>query len=489
MASHDARARKNIHFHSRKNFWQGCSHDFCVCFGVTPNAALEGCEITDRNLSVKSLTRVGVLRALAAIILFAGVTAFADDAPTGFDTLTNGFADQDTFAADLAKFEEVEAIKDGLGPVYNAQSCRECHQNPVSGGSSQITELRVGHLDQRGRFQDARIPIVRGTVVITGRSLVNDRAICPNKDFPNTEIQERVPDSENIRTLRVSLNLLGDGFVEAIADQTLIDLARNQCRASRGAICGQALRVPIVEAPGQTAIGRFGWKDQHASLLSFAADAYLNEMGITNPLQPDEVTTLCNTVSEPNDTPGADGLADIDRFARFVRSTKAASRDDTLAATPQAVKGAALFQRVGCVICHVQSLTTAPVGSKVNGSAFTVPDALGGKTIHPYSDFLLHDVGTGDGIVMAWTEHYGKNVYNIDWKGRSDELVQRTRNKIRTPPLWGVRMRARLMHDGGSVTFSDAIRRHRGEASKVVRKFNDLNQADRQAIEEFLRSL
>jgi CxxC motif-containing protein (DUF1111 family) len=426
---------------------------------------------------------------LAAIIPFAGVTARADDAPTGFDNLTNGFADQDTFAADLAKFEGVEAINDGLGPVYNAQSCRECHQNPVSGGSSQITELRVGHLDQRGRFQDARIPIARDTVVITGRSLVNDRAICPNKDFPDTEIQERVPDSENIRTLRVSLNLLGDGFVEAISDQTLIDLARGQCRASRGTICGQALRVPVVEAPGRTAIGRFGWKDQHASLLSFAGDAYLNEMGITNPLQPDEVTTLCNTVSEPNDTPGADGLADTDHFARFVRSSKAPPRDDTLAATPKAVKGAALFKRVGCVTCHVQSLTTAPAGTKVDGGAFTVPDALGGKTIHPYSDFLLHDVGTGDGIVMAWTEHYGKNVYNIDWKGRSDKPVQRTRNKIRTPPLWAVRMRARLMHDGGSVTFTDAIRRHRGEAGKVVRKFNDLSRSDRQAIEEFLRSL
>jgi CxxC motif-containing protein (DUF1111 family) len=359
----------------------------------------------------------------------------------------------------------------------------------VSGGSSQITELRVGHLDRRGRFQDARIPIARGTVIITGRSLVDERAICPNKDFPDTEIQERVPDSENIRTLRLSLNLLGDGFVEAIADQTLIDLARSQCRASRGKICGQALRVPVVEAPGRTAIGRFGWKDQHASLLSFAGDAYLNEMGITNPLQPDEVTTLCNTVSEPNDTPGADGLADTDHFARFVRSSKAPPRDDTLAATPKAVKGAALFNRVGCGTCHVQSLTTAPAGSKVAGGAFTVPDALGGKTIHPYSDFLLHDVGTGDGIVMAWTEHYGKNVYDIYWKGRSDKLVQQTRNKVRTPPLWAVRMRPRLMHDGGSVTFTDAIRRHRGEASKVVHKFNDLSRSDRQAIEEFLRSL
>ena len=437
---------------------------------------------------MQSLTRA-VLRALPAIILSASAIARADEALTGFDISTNGFADQNTFQADLASFEEVETIKDGLGPLYNAQSCRECHQNPVTGGASQITELRVGHLDHKGRFQNARIPIARGTVVITGRSLVNDRAICPNKDFPDTEIQERVPDRENIRTLRISLNLLGDGFVEAIADQTLIDLARSQCRASRGTICGQALRVPILEAPGQTAIGRFGWKDQHASLLSFAADAYLNEMGITNPLQPNEVTTLCNTADEPNDKLGDDGLADIDRFARFIRSTKAPPRDHTLAATPKAVRGAALFNRVGCTTCHVQSLTTAPTGTKVNGGAFTVPGALGGKTIHPYSDFLLHDVGTGDGIVIAMPEHYGTNAYEIDWKGLSDRLMQRTRNKIRTPPLWGVRMRTRLMHDGGSTTFTDAIQRHRGEARQVVRKFNDLSRSDRHAIEEFLRSL
>jgi CxxC motif-containing protein (DUF1111 family) len=134
-------------------------------------------------------------------------------------------------------------------------------------------------------------------------------------------------------------------------------------------------------------------------------------------------------------------------------------------------------------------LATAPAGTKVNGGAFTVPDALGGKTIHPYSDFLLHNVGTGDGIVMAMTEHYGKDAYEIAWKGRSDQAQQRTRNKIRTPPLWGVRMRPRLMHDGGSVTFTDAIRRHRGEAGRAVRKFNDLDRSDRQAIEQFLRSL
>ena len=93
------------------------------------------------------------------------------------------------------------------------------------------------------------------------------------------------------------------------------------CRSSNR-ICGQALYVPIVESPGKTGIGRFGWKDQHPSLLSFAADAYINEMGITNRLIPSENASICNTVSEPNDKAGQDGLGGIDHFARFIRATK-----------------------------------------------------------------------------------------------------------------------------------------------------------------------
>src|SRR4029077_11457528 len=132
---------------------------------------------------------------------------------------------------------------------------------------------------------------------------------------------------------------LGDGLVEAVADETLLDLAREQRRTTHGQIHGQVLRGPIVEAPGATGIGRFGWKDQHASLLSFSGDAYLNEMGITSRLFPDEVTTICNTVAEPNDREDSTGLADIDRFARFVRATKAPARDTLLAMTPQARTG------------------------------------------------------------------------------------------------------------------------------------------------------
>jgi len=426
----------------------------------------------------------GIPLLLVSLFLFAPILP---EAPTGFDNQSNGLVDDATHTADQVKFDEIEQLTDGLGPLYNAQSCRECHQNPTSGASSQVSELRVGHNGPHGQFETPSIPIAHGTEVITGRSLVNDRAICPNAAFPDKEIQERVPDTETIRTFRLSLNLLGDGFVEAVADQSLTDLAKQQCKSSHGKICGQVLFVPVVEAPGQMGVGRFGWKDQHASLLSFAGDAYLNEMGITNRLQPDEVTNICNTVSEPNDTPGPDGLAGIDHFARFIRATKAPAPDAQRGAVAQ--QGRALFEKIGCATCHVAALTTAPAGTKINGGTFTIPLALGSITFHPWGDFLMHNVGTGDGILQTIPEHYGRKVFQQMSGYLSKQDFESSRNKIRTAPLWGVRLRPRLMHDGASLTFLDAIARHRGEAEHVTNTFEKLKPAEKEAVLAFLRSL
>ena len=422
-------------------------------------------------------------------LILASSAPSATEAPTGFDNKSNGVADDATHQADQVKFDEVEQLSDGLGPLYNAQSCRECHQSPVSGGASQVSELRVGHQGPEGHFRNPEIPIAHGAEIISGRSLVNDRAICPSAAFPDTEIQERVPETETIRTFRLSLNLLGDGFVEAVADQTLIDLAEQQCKSTQRKICGQVLQVPIVEAPGQMSVGRFGWKDQHASLLSFSGDAYLNEMGITNRLQPDEVTKLCNSAAEPNDTPGPDGLSDIDHFARFIRATKAPARDSALAGSAVAKKGNGLFDKIGCATCHVETLTTAPAGTKINGGTFAIPAALGSITFHPYGDFLMHDVGTGDGILQATREHYGNKVFQVMSEYLSKQNFEGSRHKIRTAPLWGLRLRPRLMHDGATLTLRDAILRHRGEASHVSHQFEELNREDQEAIIEFLKSL
>jgi Di-haem oxidoreductase, putative peroxidase len=142
---------------------------------------------------------------------------------------------------------------------------------------------------------------------ITGRSIVNDRAIGP-------QAQETIPATENIRTLRATLNTLGDGFVEAIDDSTLIAIAAEQPELSRGRVHGEVVQAPIFEASGQTRVGRFGWKDQHSSLLSFIADAYLNEMGITSRLRPKDVTTVLKTTKDFEDQPDELGLADIQKL-------------------------------------------------------------------------------------------------------------------------------------------------------------------------------
>jgi CxxC motif-containing protein (DUF1111 family) len=397
------------------------------------------------------------------------------EAPTGFTTpsltqspapttVSNGVVEPpgDSFVADQLEFERVHDPTNGLGPVFNATSCAQCHQNNVTGSASQITELRVGHRDANGYFSNPTILINGGSTAISGRSIVNDRAICE-------AAQEHTPDTETIRTRRAVLNTLGDGFVEAVDDQALLTIAANQAAQSGGLIHGEAIEVPVLESAGATRVGRFGWKDQQPTVLSFSADAYLNEMGVTNRLRPNDVTSVCKITKDPEDTPDANGLADIDRFAQFIRGTQAPPRDTALAATSDAQAGDKLFDSIGCNICHVRTMVTAPAGTVINGGAYTIPTALGNKLIHPFGDFLLHDVGTGDGIVQA---------------GPAD-----TANKLRTPPLWGLHIKSRFMHDLDSLTLEDAIARHKGEAAHVSGRFRHLSLAEQQQVLTFLKSL
>src|SRR5207249_12111357 len=114
----------------------------------------------------------------------------------------------------------------------------------------------------------------------------------------------------NVNALRESLSILGDGFVESIDSNTLFAISQNQPGQSGGQIAGQFIQVPVFEANNALRGGRFGWKNQQASLLSFSADAYVNEQGVTSRLQPTESTTLCDTVPDPEDHNDANGLAD-----------------------------------------------------------------------------------------------------------------------------------------------------------------------------------
>jgi CxxC motif-containing protein (DUF1111 family) len=192
-------------------------------------------------------------------------------------------------------------------------------------------------------------------------------------------------------------------------------------------------------------------------------------MGVTNRLRPKDTTTVGKITGDPEDTPDDLELADIDHFAQFIRGTKVPPRDTALATTAAGRAGRTLFEKIGCNTCHVESITTAPAGSVINGGAFIVPEALGNKIIHPFSDFLLHDIETGDGIVQT--------------------PPQDTADKLRTAALWGLRTRPRYMHDLRSLTLQDAITRHLGEARHVSRRFRDLSPVEKQQLFTFLDSL
>jgi CxxC motif-containing protein (DUF1111 family) len=390
---------------------------------------------------------------------------FFREAPAAFDNRTNGFdpqgpvfdsIDEDTvvplrsFNDNRFIFEEVEAIEDGLGPTYNAQACRECHQNIVTGGASQIAEHRTG-----------RIELLQ-FVESVGGSLIQSRSTHP-------DIFERVPFEDSVSTLRISTNTLGAGFIEAIPNDTLLQIRNGQPAAIRGT----ALEVAVLEANNAPRIGRFGWKSQHASLESFAADAYLNEMGITTPILPEENTSLGRNVGfgTPFDTvpdPEDDGV-DVIAFANFMRATKAIPRGPI---SLQVRNGESLFNQVGCNGCHVATLRTAAPGTRINGGALRVRDAIGNKIFHPYSDFLLHDIGTGDGIPVLPGAEFAS-----------------TASQIRTAPLWGLRTRNRLMHDGLSFTKQEAITRHAGQATAAKNAFLALSAAQQTQVMAFLDSL
>jgi CxxC motif-containing protein (DUF1111 family) len=402
-----------------------------------------------RRLSTKFFISVFLTLVVAVPLVYAAV-----DAPTGFDNGTNGFESQTNFDLDRAQFEAREEIPNGLGPVYNAQACAECHQNPVSGSSTQVNELRAGQTNS-GVFTDH-----------AGGSLINDRAI-------DAAIQEHVFDSDNTRTFRTSLTILGDGFVEALPDSEFIRVQNAQPVGMKGTIVLATILEGPINGARVTRIARFGWKNQHASLLSFSADAYLNEMGITSPLFPNENTSNGNSVAAFDTVPDPEDAAtnanpfgpDVEAFTRFMRSTKAPPRAPVLSSSVS--EGEAAFNQIGCANCHTNSLTTAPEGTSFNGGTFVVPAALGDKTIHPYGDFMLHEIGTGDGISQ----------------GRA------TGGQIRTAPLWGLRTRTRLMHDGLSLTIRDAILRHGGQAAPTVANFNTLSASATTNLFNFLNSL
>lgn len=384
--------------------------------------------------------------ALAVTFVICAAAAFSQrQTALGLGEALPGLSTEDLalFEAGRADFLEVEGPADGLGPAFNGRSCAECHSVPAIGGIGNQSVTRAGRTVQ-GRFVEP-----------DGGSLIHRFSL------PDHTCQPLVPANASVVATRIPLAIFGDGLIEAIPDATIQALA-DGAGSNPDGIRG---RVAMVRDPasGLRRVGRFGWKAQQATLLGFAGDAYLFEMGITNDLFPNEaasgipanVLAACDGVADPEDrADSVTGRRGIDNFANFMRLLAPPAR---LPGSDASARGEELFQAIGCAACHRPVMQTGP----------SATPALDRRPVGLYSDLLLHDIGTGDGIAQGAAGP----------------------NEMRTPPLWGLRLRKQLLHDGSALNLEQAIALHGGTAARVRERFRSLPARDQQSVLEFLGTL
>ncbi len=452
---------------------------------------------------------------LVALLLVA-ISAMAANAQnanqvitlTGFGQPLPGISGNTTnlqiFATGQLNFKEVDSLP-ALGPIFNSRSCGACHFQPAIGGSGEfIQEVRVRNTTVGGPLHIfASDNILRlgpqsqgGTPIFSngveaaplGCQITSpgcNLSYCQKKEAARTTFSTNLeicdPTSDdfasgaNCTAERQSTPLFGFGLVEAVADETFVDIAASEPPPIQGI-------VKTFTELGKTRVGRFGWKDDHATLRGFAADAYLNEIGITNPDHPAEVSNcalnktqfgvMLDASDDPEDATDRAGRADVDRFADFMR---ALSPPPTIAQTSSAQNGATRFNQMGCNGCHLPSLTTTSdpasfIPPTTGGVSITssLSSVLANQTFHPYSDFLLHSMGSlGDGITS----------------GAAGPTM------IRTAPLWGVRAKSRLLHDGRADDIPTAISLHDGQGLPAAQAFGALTQSQQQDVVNFLDTL
>jgi len=351
------------------------------------------------------------------------------------------------FQAGRVAFEEVEEVADGLGPVFNESSCVACHLGPGTavGGSNGRLETRFGS-NASGTFD----PLAG-----LGGSLIQDHGIGVVADGFEFK-PEVVPAQATVVAHRRTTPLFGLGLVDAVPDGEIRAIAFVQS-IFYPEVAGQVAVVTDLTA-NKLAVGKFGWKNGNPTLLQFSADAYLNEMGITSPLFPNENCPQGDCASLAHnprpDLNDADG-ADVQKFADFMTLLAPPPRGPQSLTT---LRGEVVFEVIGCGVCHVSTLVTGR-----NAVA-----ALDRKIFHPFSDFLLHDMGSlGDGIAQG---------------------AAGTR-EMRTAPLWGVRGSPTLLHDGRATTLADAIGAHDGQGADARDRFVRLDASSRFALLAFLKSL
>ena len=337
--------------------------------------------------------------------------------------------------ADFSRFVftlDVTAAQ-GLGPLFNGQSCVSCHSSPAAGGMGIApgqTAQFVGRLLHDGTFD----PLTnQGGPAARTHSITELGVPCG--------LPTGVPPDANVVSLRNAMTLRGDGLLDDVALGDVLANMATEPTAVRG--------HPNTLADGR--MGKFGWKANVATLIEFMGDATRNEMGLTNPLQPRDEVHGCDANRRP---PDVDALA-LELVAMFLNSidppVPPVSVFDPSGNSPSA--GQQLFQSIGCASCHAPQLP---------GPGARAP-------IDAFSDLLLHEMGPGLADQMQQGSAQG--------------------NEWRTMPLWRVSERGRFLHDGRAATISDAVAAHGGQAQQARDLFLALRSADRAALLAFLNGI
>jgi CxxC motif-containing protein (DUF1111 family) len=425
----------------------------------------------------------------------AAITAIGDALPG---------TDAAGFATAKAAFMTVEMPVDGLGPIFNERACGNCHTQGAIGGAGTQIERRFGTtfvLNGQEVFDPlandglgpnpARGGSLRQLMTLGRFTGVGGKAC-------NVALESEPPEATIHNVGRLTTPLFGLGLVDAIPDSFFDSLAAAEPTNVRGIVNRVSILLPNINDPSQslngTRVGRFGWKAGIATLSQFAADAYINEMGITTQhcVKGVSVTTFA-TESQPNGVAvpaGCDDLApaqpagngipagtddavgsctggvnelqdDVSEFIEFMTFLAPPARG---AITAAVTRGQTVFTNIGCNGCHTLATFKTP--------ATTGNGVPGNTSFQPFSDFLVHDMGgLGDRI------------------GNWGDPVAVTR-RMRTAPLWGLRFRTLFLHDGRTSSVSTAITQHAGQGAAAASAFtNNISAAQRSDLLAFLQSL
>ena len=417
---------------------------------------------TFKTITMNKLNSTLILSAV--VLFFASCERILPQAPESSDTIAepiDGLTPYQTaiFVEGDELFAKVFTPEEGLGPIYVQNACEGCHVGDGKGHPfNKIT--RFGKYNSDGTFD---------YMIDKGGPQLQHRAI-------SNYLYESLPDDATHTSDRIAPIVIGMGLLAAVDDQTLLDLAAEQNSNSEYGISGRVnwimptdFFVPLAihqENENGKYIGRFGKKASKVTLLDQVVFALKEDIGLTSDFDTEDPVNYAIGANTPDGVPDPEVGSDVvNRLVFYMRTLKAPTRRNENDA--DVIAGDAIFNSVGCVKCHIQTLTTAD--SEI--------EALSNKEFHPYTDLLLHDMGS------LLDDNYPE--------GGAKE------GEWRTPPLWGLGLAddsqggtGYYLHDGRATSLADAIRMHAyGEAAEVIVNYENLSSGDKDKLYAFLMSL